>query len=116
MLQIGTHLVAKSRYFEKKTNMTSSVIIEKVYISGQSRGQYLASASLIIADGPMRFLVRGLRIIDLGRPRNILAMPAIKKMDDNGAPHFDDMFSPLNEISRAFLEDEVFRTFEISRK
>lgn len=43
---------------------------------GQRQEHYLCSGDLILADGPLRFKLRGIRLIDLGRQKPHVAMPA----------------------------------------
>lgn len=96
--------------------MNQTVNIERVWISGKAKDQYLGTASVIICDGSMRFCVRGMRILDLGKPQLVLSMPSIKKIDGDGNPHFEDMFYPMNAEGRVWLEAEVMQTYKVTRQ
>lgn len=76
----------------------------------QRRENYICSGDLIISDGPMRFKLRGIRLIDLGKPRPHVAMPAYRKETLEG-PVFEDMFFPINLAAKDFIEDEILANY-----
>lgn len=92
------------------------MIIEKIWLNGRPHEQYLASVSIIIAEGPLRFCIRGMRLLDLGKERPTLAMPSRKIVDENGTPRFEDLFHPLNQPARNFLEKEIFAHYTTMRR
>ena len=89
--------------------------IEKVWLSGETRDQYLCSVSIILAEGPLRFCVRGMRLLDLGRQEPVLAMPSMKRLDPHGNPVFEELFHPLTGPSRDFLQQEIFHHYAQAR-
>lgn len=91
------------------------MLVESVRLFGRQRDHYLCSGELIISDGPMRFCLRGLRLIDLGTNKPHLAMPAWKKEGMDG-PVFEDMFFPMTAPAREFLEAEVLSHFYAARR
>jgi len=86
------------------------MIIERVRLFGRPKEQYLASAEIVISDGPMRFCIRGIRLIDLGKDKLHLAMPAWKKEGMEG-PVFEDMFFPMTAPAREFLESDIITQY-----
>ncbi len=86
------------------------MLIESIRLFGKPREQYLCSAELVISEGPMRFCLRGVRLIDLGSHKPHLAMPAWKKEGMDG-PIFEDMFFPMTAPAREFLECEVLTQY-----
>ncbi len=86
------------------------MIIESIRLFGRRKKRYLCSVEVVISDGPLRFCLRGIRLIDLGKGPPHMAMPAWKKESDNG-PIFEDMFFPMTQPSREFLERDVLAQY-----
>ena len=86
------------------------MIVESIRLFGKPKEQYLCSAEVIFSDGPMRFCLRGVRLIDLGQKKPHMAMPAWKKEGMEG-PVFEDMFFPMTAMAREFLESEILSSY-----
>ncbi len=86
------------------------MILESVRMYGKPKDQYLCSAEVVLSEGSMRFCVRGIRLIDLGKDKPFMAMPAWKKPSLSGNV-FEDMFFPMTSPAREFLEDPIMASF-----